>query len=107
MVVWKKRTEAEATPDGSLMAAETVEVVGVQPLGWVTLIGSGDSETDLIEGPAASEGGASVAVGVGGRTKIGGAGSKGGTAATVAVGVGAEAARWPSRGSGRPWMRKP
>ena len=36
------------------MAAETVEVVGVQPVGWLTLIGSGESETDLIDGPAVS-----------------------------------------------------
>ncbi len=74
------------------MAAETVEVVGVQPLGWLTLIGSGESETDLIEGPEVSEGGAGVNVAVGGRTTIGGGGSKGATATTVGVGVGAEAA---------------
>jgi hypothetical protein len=33
IVVWKNRTVADATPDGSVMEAETVEVVGVQPLG--------------------------------------------------------------------------
>jgi len=74
------------------MAAETVEVVGVQPFGGVTLIGSGESETDLIEGPDVSEGGAGVNVGVGGRTMIGGGGSNGARAANVGVGVGAEAA---------------
>ena len=33
MVVWKYRITALWTPDGSVIAAETVEVVGLQPLG--------------------------------------------------------------------------
>jgi hypothetical protein len=33
MVVWKKRTEAEATPDASVTETERVETVGVQPEG--------------------------------------------------------------------------
>src|SRR4030067_431405 len=55
------------------MAAETVEVVGVQPLGWLTLIGSGESETDLIDGPDVSGTGVVVLVGGGGvKVAVGG-----------------------------------
>src|SRR3990172_6157432 len=58
------------------MAAETVEVFGEQPLGWVTLIGSGESDMELIDGPEVSA--VVVAVRVGGcgvKVAVGGCGA--------------------------------
>src|SRR3990170_7977409 len=75
------------------MAAETVEVVGEQPLGWLTLIGSGESLTDLIEGPEESGGGVKVGVGAlgAGVVGIGATGATGTAGSGVDVAVGCTA----------------
>jgi hypothetical protein len=59
-----KITVALATPEGSLIAADTPDEVGVQPFGALAKIGSGEADTFLMPGPSVSCGTGAGGLGV-------------------------------------------